>query len=615
MKPESESRLGALLACASAGATMIVVAACGGNGAGRGGEPAIPQLRAASSGSLVNCAALTTSISQPRITVTSANLIAERSVTSTLGGVTLAQPAHCLLRGTTGKRTGVDGKPYTIGFEMRLPANWNGRFFHQVNGGAGGTIDTDETRAFGQKLGGSPDTTALMDGFAVLSSDGGHTPDASYPDDPNTGLGIRSVVFGLDPQARRDWGYNMVAVLTPVAKSVIRAAYGRGPDRSYIAGCSNGGRHAMVAASRFANDYDGILAVAPGFNLPKAVVAEVWDSQKLMSIATTTDPVTNRPAIWSSFSANDLTLVSSKVLVKCDALDGVADGMIADVAACQAAFSFDRDVPACAPGVTPDGTCLSPAQKTVLADILRGPRDSKGHAIYVDWPVDSAFGTVPWRVWKTGLGAGPGIVKYGLNLSLGTPTSLYMYTTPPADPAVATGLGTTIIDAALHYDFDKAEAQLTGTTPPFPESVMALMTPPNPTDLSTLRNRGAKIVVVHGVSDAVFSYNDTRAWYDGLNARHSGKASEFAQLYPVPGMGHCGGGPATDKFDFVTPLVNWVEKGQAPESVLAVTRPVSQNNDLNGIPAGRTRPLCAYPKVARYNGAGAIDDARSFRCR
>lgn len=614
MNSESKSFFGALLACASAGAATILVVACGGSG-----EPNIPQLGAASPGSLSNCAGLSTSFSYPGISITSANLMADGSITSTANGVTLAQPAHCLLRGTTAARTGVDGKPYAIGFEMRLPANWNGRFFHQVNGGAGGSIDDDgtfsSTRAFGQKLGGSPDSNALMDGFAVLSSDAGHKPDTSYPVDPNTGLSIQSVAFGLDPQARRDFGYNMVAVLTPVAKSIIRAAYGRGPDRSYMAGCSNGGRHAMVAAARFADDYDGILAGAPGFNLPKAVVAEMWDSQKLMSIAKTTDPVTNRPAIWSSFSDNDLKLVSSKVLAKCDALDGVADGMIADVTACQSAFSFERDVPACAAGSTPDGTCLSSAQKAVLADILRGPRDSKGNALYADWPVDSAFGTEGWRVWKTGLGFGPGVIKYGLNLSLGAPTSLYMYTTPPADPAVATGLGATIIDAVLNYNFDKAQAQLDGTTPLFTESVMSMMTPPNPTNLSTLRNRGAKIIAFHGVSDAVFSYNDTRAWYDGLNAHHSGTASEFARLFPVPGMGHCAGGPATDKFDFLTPLVNWVEKGQAPESVAAVSRTASQNADLNGIPAGRTRPLCAYPKVARYNGAGAIDDAKNFSCR
>lgn len=611
MNPESKSLLRAPLAWASAGAAMILVVACGGSGSG---EPAIHRLSAASPGSLSHCVGLNTSFSYPGITLTSANLMAEGSVTSTANGITLAQPAHCLLRGTTATRTGVDGKPYAIGFEMRLPANWNGRFFHQVNGGAGGSIDTDTTRAFGQKLGGSPESNALMDGFAVLSSDAGHKPDTSYPVDPDTGLSIQSVAFGLDPQARRDFGYNMVAVLTPVAKNIIHAAYGRGPDRSYMAGCSNGGRHAMVAAARFANDYDGILAGAPGFNLPKAVVAEMWDSQKLMSIAKTTDPVTNRPAIWSSFSGNDLKLVSSKVLAKCDALDGAADGIVADVAACQSAFSFDRDVPACAAGAAPDGSCLSPAQKAVMADILRGPRDSKGNALYADWPVDSAFGTEGWRVWKTGLGFGPGFIKYGLNLSLGAPTSLYMYTTPPADPKVATGLGATIIDAVLNYNFDNAQAQLDGTTPLFTESVMSVMTPPNPTNLSTLRNRGAKLVVFHGVSDAVFSYNDTKAWYDGLNTNHAGKASEFARLFPVPGMGHCAGGPATDKFDFLTPLVNWVEQGQAPESVAAVSRTAAQNADLNDIPVGRTRPLCAYPKVARYNGVGAIDDARSFNC-
>lgn len=119
------------------------------------------------------------------------------------------------------------------------------------------------------------------------------------------------------------------------------------------------------------------------------------------------------------------------------------------------------------------------------------------------------------------------------------------------------------------------------------------------------------------MSDPVFSYNDTKAWYDGLNADQADQADQasgVARLYPVPGMGHCVGGPATDKFDFVTPLVNWIEKGQASESVVAASQTTAQNADLGGIPAGRTRPLCAYPKVARYNGVGPIDDAKNFSC-
>ena len=147
----------------------------------------------------------------------------------------------------------VDGKTYAIGFEMRLPIAWNGRFFYQANGGLDGNVVT----ATGEIGGGGPTNDALNMGFAVISSDAGHSS-------------AQNPLFGLDPQARIDYGYNAVATLTPMAKQVIKLAYGKAPDRSYFDGCSNGGRHALVAAARSSAEYDGIIAGDPGFHLPKA---------------------------------------------------------------------------------------------------------------------------------------------------------------------------------------------------------------------------------------------------------------------------------------------------------------------------------------------------------
>ena len=584
------------------------LAACG------GGSDAIPQLSAASPGTLTSCPALT-GFSFAGTSISSAALVAAGTVTSTADGVSLALPEHCVVTGKMNPRTGIDGKSYAINFEMRLPKNWNGRFFHQVNGGNDGAINTDGTRAFGRKGGGSPTSNGLIEGFAVLTSDAGHTPDASIANDPATGLGIGGQVFGLDPQARKDYGYAAVGTLTPMAKSLVGAAYGRGPDRSYMAGCSNGGRHAMVAAARYAADYDGILAGDPGFNLPRSRVAEEWDSQALMSIAQSTDPVTKRPAIWSALSAADMGYVNNQILAKCDALDGSVDGMVSDVKSCQAAFSLANDVATCAPGVAPNGSCLSAPQKSTLAKIFGGPKDSSGKALYADWPFANGINTGGWRVWKMGVtnGAGSGINKYGLNQGYSS-SGAYIFTTPPADPAVVTGLGATLIDWTLAYNFDKAESLINGTTATFTESSMAFMTPPNPTNMSTLRNRGAKLMVYHGSADPVFSYNDTVSWYNGLAAANAGDASNFARVYTVPGMNHCAGGPTTDQFDMLTPLVNWVEKGQAPDSVVASARTAAQNADLGTIPAGRTRPLCAYPKLAKYKGSGSIDDAATYSC-
>jgi feruloyl esterase len=149
---------------------------------------------------------------------------------------------------------------------------------------------------------------------------------------------------------------------------------------------------------------------------------------------------------------------------------------------------------------------------------------------------------------------------------------------------------------------------------------MSFMTPPHPTDLGALKNRGAKMVVYHGTSDPIFSSDDTTAWYEGLRAANGGDASDFARFYRVPGMNHCSGGPSTDQFDMLTPLMNWVEKGQAPDSVTASARGAGNSGGANAdVPstwsATRTRPLCAYPKVAVYKGTGSMEDAANFSCQ
>ncbi|MBF5007737.1 tannase/feruloyl esterase family alpha/beta hydrolase [Diaphorobacter caeni] len=594
--------------------SALLLAACSGSNS-HDEEP--PQLTEARPGTLASCETLT-GYSFTGTRIASAVSKAAGEVSSSVGGVTLSMPAHCLISGNMNSRTGIDGKAYAIGFEMRLPAQWNGRFFHQANGGSGGVITTDSTRAFGQKLGGAPKSNGLMEGYAVLTSDSGHVPDKAYPDDAETGLGISALVFGLDPQARADFGYAAAGALTPMAKGLIAAAYGRGPDRSYMAGCSNGGRLSMVAAYRFANEYDGILAGNPGINLPRAAVAQYWDAQVLMNAAQSTDPVTQRPAIWSALGKGDLTYLNSKIVAKCDALDGATDGMVADVKACQTAFSLDKDVAVCAPGGAADGSCLTATQLGAVKKIFAGPKDSAGKTLYSDWPLTSGLDAPGWRSWKTGTtdGAGKGADKYGQTLARGAVSGAFVFSTPPADPSVLTGLGATLLDSAIHYDFDKAEAAVTGTTTVFSQSPMEFMTPPNPKDLSVLKNRGGKIIVFHGTADPVFSFNDSVAWYEGLKqGNDAGNVQNYARLIAVPDMNHCSGGPATDQFDLLTPLVAWVEKGQTPDNIVATAGTAAQNNGLGNIPAGRTRPLCSYPAVARYSGSGSIDDAANFVCR
>jgi hypothetical protein len=155
------------------------------------------------------------------------------------------------------------------------------------------------------------------------------------------------------------------------------------------------------------------------------------------------------------------------------------------------------------------------------------------------------------------------------------------------------------------------------------ESGMALMSPPgndNPVNLRALQARGAKMIVYHGVADAIFSAEDTRQWMLRMDKALGGQGDRFARFFPVPGMAHCSGGPATDQFDLLSPLVKWVEQGQAPQAVTASARgPGNAGGVNNDVPAdwapNRTRPLCAYPTVATYKGSGSIESAASFTCK
>ena len=560
-----------LSGAAGAAALLTAAAACGGND-----DDALPQLSAASGATLASCTDLATRISFANTTISAANVIA--AGTLTVGGTPV--PAHCQIVGKMNQRvSAVDGNAYAIGFEMRLPNAWNGRFYYQANGGLDGSVGT----ATGGVNGGFALTNALNQGFAVISADAGHS-------------GAQNPTFGIDPQARLDYGYQAAATLTPMAKAAIKTAYGKTPDRSYFGGCSNGGRHALVAASRQPEQYDGYLVGDPGARLPLAAVANVAAYQAYATVAS--DPAD----ITTAYTQAERTLVANAVLAKCDALDGSADGLVQDTTACQAAFNLDRDVPTCT--AARDGTCLSAAQKAVIAKRFSGMTTGTGAKFYASWPYDAGvaggntttwFWTSPWQRDASAIA--------------------FIWQVPPESP---TGFSGTTFAATSNIDTLLAKIQATSTT--YPENSLSFMTAPNPTKLGTLKNRGAKKMVYHGTSDPIFSSDDTTAWYEALRTENGGDASNFARFYRVPGMTHCSAGPATDQFDMLTPLVAWVENGVAPDSVVAQARGAGNAAGVNpDIPAtwsaARTRPLCPYPKVAKYKGSGDIEVAASFSCQ
>jgi pimeloyl-ACP methyl ester carboxylesterase len=489
-------------------------------------------------------------------------------------------PRHCVVRGQIDERTGADGKPYAIGFELRLPARGhNGALFFQGGGGTDGVVNP----AYGDLIN-NPMTNALTRGYAVVSTDAGHA-------------GMADVSFGLDPRARIDYGYNAVGRVTRVAKQLLLAHYGVAPQRSYFVGCSNGGRQALVAATRFPEEFDGILAVDPGIHLPRAALAQAWDTRQLTSAG--------MPGQLPRevFTEEVLASVANGILARCDGLDGVVDGIVADAAGCAEAFDFERDVPTCA---EPGPGCLAAPLKAALAAVFGGVQSSTGASLYAPFPWDPGISGSNWRFWKLDAGFAP----VPLNTIVGAGALGYVFTTPPDQPDLSDGG----FGYQLGLDIDAAAAKIAATDGDFAESALDFMTPPDPTDLSRLQRRGGKLLVVHGSADPVFSVEDSVDWYEALLAADP-EAPSYARLFLVPGMNHCAGGPATDRFDLLPALEHWVEGGSAPASARASVNAESPDVIARGWPGTRTRLLCAYPAHAVFT-PGAIDreSASSFSC-
>jgi feruloyl esterase len=512
--------------------------------------------------------------------------------TTSADGVTL--PDHCQVQGIINKRTGIDGFPYGDRFEVRLPAQWNGRFMFQGGGGTEGAVPPATGNA------GTLSPT-LARGWAVASQDGGHE---------NKDLPVPNQFF-LDPEAIADHAYRSIDVTTQIAKFLIDAYYGQSPNRSYFVGCSTGGRQGMVFSQNFPDYYDGIVAGDPVYDLEAIALAEDWGVQAIAAI--TPAPIqkfpNGSPVLYPAFPVADQNLFTSAILAACDRLDGLADGVVDNLPACWAKFdpaTFvfpDSGLPLQCMGAK-TATCLTSAQINAVKKINQGPRNSLGQPIKVPAATaarDHADNTVVGYAYDGGFMTPTGIPSR----KIGTPT------TPPGDFTLGLGQIPYIwLSPAnpgadpLRFDFDKDIGNVNKSTP--------LVTYSASTDISKFKNRGGKIIWYHGASDPGPPVQATIAYYNALTARNGGpeQTAAFARLFVVPNMGHCRGGPATDQFDMLTPLVSWVEQGTAPDHVIA------SGTRFTSSPATRSRPLCPYPQETRYVGpaGGDIGAATNYAC-
>ena len=253
-----------------------------------------------------------------------------------------------------------------------------------------------------------------------------------------------------------------------MAKALIATAYGKGPDRSYIGGCSNGGRHTLVAAARYGEHYDGYLAGAPGYRLPNAALAQLWAGPMWQSLATpgaTVNhpfvPTIKLPDLGTALTAAERQTVATGILGKCDALDGARDGLVQDVKACQATFNLSTDVPTCT--ADRNGSCLTTAQKQVLASVHTGGKTQSGQPIYSAFPFDAGIAGANWAQWK-----------FVNSLTL-DPAAGYIFMSPPRTVT------------PFQVNVDDSFTAIFATTDSFRESAAAQMMPPghdNPANLA-----------------------------------------------------------------------------------------------------------------------------------
>jgi hypothetical protein len=459
---------------------------------------------------------------------------------------TATAPAHCRVTGTLSPE---------IAFEVSLPAKWNGRFYMIGNGGHAGESLEDAGRV-GQRNG------ALQLGFAFAQTNTGH--------DSRKEPGATFVMS--NPQKAVDYAYRAVHLTATTAKEITRDYYGKSASYSYWNSCSNGGRQGLIEAQRFPEDFDGIVANAPWVDQTGFTIGAMWN-QKAMSET----PVSNAKMV----------LVAEKVMAKCDAVDGLKDGLIDDPRKCN--FDPTKDVPQCSAGA--DGAdCLTSAQATAISKVYSGPV-SNGKPFFPGFmpgseQVGALFGGGTGSGWMSVIISPPASTAPPADFNLADNTMKYLVHTPPK-PTYDYKTFSYDRDIALLDNWSKqADAK-------------------NP-DLSKFKKRGGKLLMTYGWADTILQPMMGVKYYEQATAKNGPDTKDFFRLFMVPGMAHCGGGHGPDRHDAVTAIVNWVEKGKAPDSMVA-SRLV--NNQVV-----RTRPLCPYPQVARYSGQGSIDEAANFRC-
>ncbi len=441
-----------------------------------------------------------------------------------------------------------------IQFEVRLPATWTQRYLQTGCGGLCGNLNINAGRAEG--------CVPVTEGqIALASTDMGHS---------NAGGrgGITDPTWGVEnPQTRIDFAYRGVHLTALAAKALIQKFYGQKARYSYFSGCSDGGREALMEAQRYPTDFDGIAAGAPAMNfITQNSFFHGWNAM----VNTGADG-------QAILTADKLPILHKAILEKCDALDGVKDGLISNPPAC----NFDPAVAICKPGQDA-ATCLTPAQANTAKEIYAGAHDAQGHKFVISGPQPGS--ELAW--------AG-------------------VYIPQANTPIFSTGiaLGTIkylLYPKALASNFQLADFRFEQATLDAISPMHAIYDATDP-DLSKFAAGGGKLLLYHGWSDPHISPLNSVSYYQAMQKTiGDAKVAQFSRMFLFPGGYHCNGGDGPFDFPLLSLIMNWVEGGAAPDVITATHAPG------RGAAPDRTRPVYAWPAVAAYKGTGDINAPASF---
>jgi hypothetical protein len=501
-------------------------------------------------GDAASCSALSSQAIAPNTVIQSAEYMPDGG---TVGATRVAIP-FCRVVGTV-----TPTSDSHIGFEVWLPpvAQWNGKFQGEGSGGSAGAIST------GAML------EALKAGYASMSTDNGHITDTTQ----KNGGSEQTWALG-HPEKMLDFAFRAMHLSTIAGKAVTRDFYGRKPGQAYFVGCSQGGHHALMEASRFPADYDGIVAGAPAWHWANQMVNATWNSQAALK-----DP--------SALTVESTVILHNAIIAACDKLDGLQDGIISDPRRCH----FDPATLLCKPGSAP-GSCLTQPQIDAANRIYQGVHKSDGTALFqgfargseLKWPqmwASKTPGGSSWDFWRYSVFQNPQFNN-------------------------------------IDFDFDRdADRGLSTVRAGMKVADIYNVKP----DLSAFRAHGGKLIIYHGWADEQVTPYASLDFYSHMIAQQDQAGTDsFLRMFMMPGLSHCSGGPGAGNIGGATPALShdpehdvvaaldaWVVKHQAPAQLIAAHLDESKKVD-------RTRPLCPFPQEARYKGTGDSNDAANFIC-